>query len=91
VGQGVSAVDTVESEVRELVRRRGLDPFADAVAMRSLADEVVEEYDERAMTSTLTPLVDLKAAARAVHDAFRALLLLLWVDSGGLTPEWGGQ
>ncbi len=62
-------MDTVESEVRELVRRRGLDPFTDRAAMRRLVEEVVADYDDRSLTSSLTPLSDLKAAARAVYDA----------------------
>jgi pilus assembly protein CpaF len=65
----LAAVDTVEAEVRELVRRRGLDPIADRAAMRRLVDEVVSEYDERALTSSLSPLADPGAAARAVYDA----------------------
>lgn len=39
----MSAVDTVASEARELVRRRGLDPVEDRLAMRRLVDEVVTE------------------------------------------------
>ncbi len=65
----MSAVDTVEAEVRELVRRRGLDPITDHTQMRRLVDEVVTDYDERAMTSTLAPLTDARQAARAVYDA----------------------
>ena len=65
----MSAVDTVEAEVRELVRRRGLDPISDHAQMRRLVDEVVNDYDERAMTSTLAPLADSRQAARAVYDA----------------------
>ena len=65
----MSAVDTVEAEVRELVRRRGLDPITDHAQMRRLVDEVVTDYDERAMTSTLAPLTDSRQAARAVYDA----------------------
>ena len=69
----VSAVGTafahVEAEVRELVRRRGLDPVEDRSAMRHLIDEVVTHYDERALTSTLPPLADPGSAARAVYDA----------------------
>jgi pilus assembly protein CpaF len=65
----VSAVDTVEAEVRELVRRRGLDPIEDRAAVRRLVDEVVADYDERALTSTLAPLPDPHSAARAVYDA----------------------
>ena len=64
-----TAVDTVEAEVRELVRRRGLDPIADRLAMRRLVDEVVTDYDERALTSALAPLTDSRQAARSVYDA----------------------
>jgi len=48
-------LDTVEAEVRELVRHRGLDPFADSAAVRRLVDEVVTDYDERSLTSSLPP------------------------------------
>ncbi len=52
----MAAVDAVELEVRELVRRRGIDPFHDRAVVRRLVEEVVADYDERALTSTLTPL-----------------------------------
>ena len=68
-GAIVSAVDTVEAEVRELVRRRGLDPVVDRSAMRRLVEEVVSDYDERTLTSALPPLSDPRQAARAVYDA----------------------
>jgi pilus assembly protein CpaF len=63
------AVDTVEAEVRELVRRRGLDPIEDRAAVRRLVEEVVSDYDDRALTSSLTPLPDTQNAARIVFDA----------------------
>ena len=62
-------MDAVEAEVRELVRRRGLDPFADQLAMRRLVEEVVHDYDERTLTSSLPPLPDPRSAARAVYDS----------------------
>ena len=65
----MSAVDSVEAEVRELVRRRGLDPVEDRAAVRRLVDEVIADYDERTLTSTLAPLPDTRTAARAVYDA----------------------
>ncbi|MCW2598967.1 MAG: Type secretion system protein [Frankiales bacterium] len=68
-GGRVSGVDAVELEVRELVRRRGIDPFLDRSAVRRLVDEVVADYDDRALTSTLAPLPDAGRAARAVYDA----------------------
>jgi pilus assembly protein CpaF len=59
----------VEGEVRELVRRRNLDPVADPAAVRRLIDDVVEDYLDRAVTSSLPPLGDPQIAARAVLDA----------------------
>jgi pilus assembly protein CpaF len=55
-------------EVRELARRRGLDPVEDRSAVRRLVEEVVADYDERTLTSSLAPLADPRAAARAVDD-----------------------
>ena len=60
----MDAVQLVEDEVRELVRRRGLDPTADAPRVRLLVDEVIADYDERTLTSSLPPLIDRAAAYR---------------------------
>ena len=65
----MSGVDAVESEVRELVRRRGIDPVTDRAAVKRLVDEVVADYDERALTSALPALGDPRSAARSVYDA----------------------
>jgi pilus assembly protein CpaF len=65
----LNAIAVVEDEVRELVRRRGLDPVADPAAVRRLVDEVVADYDERSVTGTLPQLVDTRAAASVVFDA----------------------
>ena len=65
----MSGVEAVELEVRELVRRRGIDPFSDTTAVRRLVDEVVTDYHDRALTSTLDPLGDAHQAARSVYDA----------------------
>ncbi len=59
----------MELEVRELVRRRGIDPFTDRSAVRRLVDEVVADYDERTLTSTLAPLSDPRRAAKVVYDS----------------------
>ncbi len=84
-----TAVDTVEAEVRELVRRRGLDPVQDRLAMRRLIDEVVLDYDERALTSTLPPLPDPRVAARAVYDAVAGLgPLQRYLDDPEIEELW---
>lgn len=59
----------VELEVRELVRRRGLDPTTDGLSIRRLVDEVIADYDERTLTGSLPPLADRPGVARRVYDA----------------------
>ena len=54
----MEATAIVEDEVRELVRRRAIDPADDAGAVRRLAEEVVADYDERSLTGRLPVLVD---------------------------------
>ena len=61
----MTGVDAVELEVRELIRRRGIDPFTDRGAVRRLVDEVVEDYDERTLTSTVPPLQDARHAPKS--------------------------
>jgi pilus assembly protein CpaF len=65
----MSALGVVEEEVRELVRRRGLDPDVDGSAIRRLIDEVLADYDERTLTSSLPPLADPASTARSLYDA----------------------
>jgi pilus assembly protein CpaF len=65
----VQAVTVVEDEVRELVRRRGLDPVAEPATVRRLVDEVIADYDERSVAGSLPILVDSRQAARTVFDA----------------------
>jgi pilus assembly protein CpaF len=65
----MNALRLVEDEVRELVRRRGLDPQAEPDAVQQLVADVVADYDERALTSTLPELVDAVGAARQVFHA----------------------
>ena len=59
----------VEDEVRELVRRRGIDPVAEGGAVRQLVDEVVGDYRDRAVTAALPPLGDPSHITRRVIDA----------------------
>jgi pilus assembly protein CpaF len=65
----VESIAAVEEEVRELVRRRRLDPVTDSAGIRALVDEVVDHYDQRALTGSLPPLADSRRVARHVYDA----------------------
>jgi pilus assembly protein CpaF len=59
----------VDAEVRELIRRRGIDPAAEPAVVARLVDEVVGEYLDRAVTSQLPPLGDVGSVSRFVLDA----------------------
>ena len=61
-----AALEVVDSEVRELIRRRGLDPLADVDAVRLLVDEVIADYGDRALSSALPPIADPAALAKSV-------------------------
>ena len=45
----VEAVGHVESEVRELIRRTGLDPSRDTHEIDRLVRDAVADYDERSL------------------------------------------
>jgi pilus assembly protein CpaF len=64
-----SAQAILESEVRELVRRRNLDPINEPDVVARLVDEAVGDYLDRAVTSALPPLGDVALATRTVVDA----------------------
>jgi pilus assembly protein CpaF len=66
---GPTAQGILENEVRELVRRRGLDPIAEPAVVSRLVDEAVADYRDRSITAPLPPLGDATAVARAVLDA----------------------
>jgi pilus assembly protein CpaF len=68
VGQP-TAEEIVEHEVRELVRRRGLDPGnGDALAVRQLIDEVVADYAERRLVAKMPAIADAGQVAKSVAD-----------------------
>lgn len=69
----MDGVAILESEVRELIRRRGLDPVRDHQGVRDLVSAVVADYDERSLLGAVPPLADAGAAAKAVVDAVAGL------------------
>ena len=85
----MDAVRIVEDEVRELIRRRGLDPLRQAGEVRRLVEAAVSDYDERALMGPLAPIGPLETARRFVFDAvagFGALQPLL--DDPAIEEIW---
>ncbi|MDQ3505175.1 MAG: Flp pilus assembly complex ATPase component TadA [Actinomycetota bacterium] len=68
MGTAGSAAEIIDDEVRQLIRRRGVDPFLDSARIRSLVREVVLDYEDRAASSSLPPVGDHDQAVRAVLD-----------------------
>jgi pilus assembly protein CpaF len=59
----------VEDEVRELIRRRGINPVAEVETVSRLIDEVTADYLDRSVNAALPPLGDLPALTRSLRDA----------------------
>ncbi len=66
-------VALLESEVRELVRRRGMDPARDADGVRTLVAAALADYDDRSLAGLVPPLPDPGVAAKQVLDAVAGL------------------
>lgn len=63
------AVQAVQAEVRELVRRRGVDPVGDPSGVGRLVEEVLAELERHCLDVGLPPPEDPGAVRRAVRDA----------------------
>ena len=85
----LGAVEHVEAEVRELVRRRGIDPTAEGAAVRRLIADVLGDYDDRTLSSDLPALGDSAEASRAVYDAVAGFgPLQRHLDDGEVEEIW---
>lgn len=64
----MDAVETVEAEVRELIRRSGVDPVRETAEVVDLVRAAVSDYDERATQGGLPLLGNFEAAVKSVLD-----------------------
>lgn len=60
---------SLEEDVRELIRRRRLDPARDDVAVRAVIGEALAEYDERALIGGLPAINDTTEMRRLLLDS----------------------
>lgn len=65
----MTAIDIIDGEVRETVRRQALDPLKEPNAVRRIIDDTILRYDERTLTQTLPPLGDPREVAREIFNA----------------------
>jgi pilus assembly protein CpaF len=85
----MDALAIVEDEVRELIRRRGLDPLYQAGEVRRLVEAAVTDYDERALMGPLPPIGPLDAARRFLFDAVAGFgVLQPLLDDTSIEEVW---
>lgn len=65
----MDGVAILETEVRELVRRRGIDPGRDRPRMHNLVQEALNDYETRSGRGVVPPIADTEIAIKAVLDA----------------------
>ena len=51
-------VERLDAQVREVVRRDGIDPQRDSTVVRRIAEAVVHDHDERSLTGVVAPVPD---------------------------------
>ncbi|MBX9243570.1 CpaF family protein [Actinotalea ferrariae] len=85
----MEGVAQLEQEVRELIRRRGIDPLRDPATLRDLVRDVVADYDDRSVRGHVPPLVDPAAATKTVVDAVAGLgPLQQYLDDDDVEEIW---
>jgi pilus assembly protein CpaF len=69
VADPVDPVDLLTGEVQQILRRRGLDPAADADAVARAVDEAMADYEGRSLAGAAPLLLDPSEARGQVLDA----------------------
>ena len=57
-------VQRLDGQVRERVRREGVDPQREALVVRRIAEDVVRDHDDLSLTGAVAPIVDDGAISR---------------------------
>jgi pilus assembly protein CpaF len=84
-----STLQSLEGEVRELIRQRRLDPVADDLALRQLVRDVVTGFDDRALQGGRRPLPDPDEASRVLLESVAGLgPLQQYLDDPDVEEIW---
>lgn len=83
------ATALLEDEVRELIRRRGLDPARDTSGVRALVADAIADYDSRSMAGLVPPVVDAEQTTKELLDAISGLgPLQRFLDDPSIEEVW---
>ena len=79
----------LEDEVRELVRRRGIDPQREPDSLRALVRDALADYDDRALAGRVPVLEDPEATTRALLDSIGGFgALQQYLDDPAVEEVW---
>jgi len=85
----MDALTLVEDEVRELIRRKGLDPLQQGSEVRRLVEAAVNDYDERSLVGAVPPLSHAADAKQHIYDAVAGFgALQPFLDDSSVEEIW---
>ena len=85
----MDAADLLLTEVRELVRARGIDPLRDISALEQLVTEAEDDYLRRSDAGLVPPLIDPAGARSHVLDSMAGLgPLQSYLDDESIEEIW---
>ena len=83
------AATAIESQVREQIRKRGVDPVREVETVRRLVDDALATWEERALVGAVAPYEDKKSVAKAVLDNVAGLgPLQAYLDDPEIEEIW---
>lgn len=86
---GAETTIAIESQVRDQIRKRGVDPVRDVAAVRALVDDALAAWDERALVGAVAPVEDRTALAKSVLDNVAGLgPLQQYLDDPDVEEIW---
>lgn len=84
-----SGAALLEDEVRELVRRRGIDPQREPDSLRALVRDALADYDDRALAGRVPVLENPEATSRELLDAIGGFgVLQQYLDDPAVEEIW---
>lgn len=88
-GMGAETTIAIESQVRDQIRKRGVDPVRDVAAVRALVDDALVAWEERALVGAVAPVEDRAALAKSVLDNVAGLgPLQRYLDDPEIEEIW---
>ena len=83
------AATAIESQVRELIRKRGVDPVRDVASVRTMVDDALASWEQRALAGAVAPYEDRITVAKSVLDNVAGLgPLQAYLDDPEIEEIW---